>query len=414
MRRVILCVAALTMLLPACSPIGNRPLQVGAIYPTGGGLGEGGIEEYRGVQLAAKLANSEGGVHGRPIALDLQPANSAEAAPEAVKRLNAAGADVILGSYSSVISSKAAQSAARTGALFWETGAVGEVGTAPSMSDRVFRFAPTGASLGKSAITFIRDHLRKPLPESAKPRRYTVVYVDDVYGRSVAEGAIAEIRDSGMELASRVAYDLSHVDYRQIAQDLIRDRTDVLMVVAYLDDGVALRRAVVEAKVPLQATIGTSSSYCHPAFGETLGEQALGVFASDKPDADVVNPEALSREAAKRLVWAREEYGSIYREPMSAAALSGFSGAWALFHYVMPKADEVSSEEVAEAARTTRLKLGSLPNGSGLSFESRKSGMAGANQLAASVIWEWVQPGVRAVVWPPTFATNPIVHFALP
>jgi branched-chain amino acid transport system substrate-binding protein len=413
LRRSFPFISALMMLLPACIPAQKQPLMMGAVYPTGGGLGEGGTEEYRGVGLAVDLANREGGIQGRPIKLILEPANSAEAAPEAIKRLSKAGAQVILGSYSSVISRTAAVTASKMGALFWETGAVGEVGTSPAIADRVFRFAPTGASLGKAAIAFVRDQLPGTLPDASEPKRYSVVYVDDVYGRSVAEGAIAEIKASGIPLASEVAYELSSVDYHRIAQDLIADGTDVLMVVAYLDDGVALRRAVVEAKVPLYATIGTSSSYCHPAFGHALGSDALGVFASDKPDADVVNPAALTKEAARRLVWARERYRATYGEPMPAAALSGFSGAWALFHYVMPRAGEHSAEGFAEAARTTKLKLGSLPNGSGLNFSGTDEKRAGVNQRATSVIWEWVQPGVRAVVWPPTFATNPIVPIAL-
>ena len=33
---------------------------------------------------------------------------------------------------------------------------------------------------------------------------------------------------------------------------------------------------------------------------------------------------------------------------------------------------------------------------------------SGANRNASSVIWEWVAPGVRAVVWPPAFATHPV------
>jgi hypothetical protein len=30
------------------------------------------------------------------------------------------------------------------------------------------------------------------------------------------------------------------------------------------------------------------------------------------------------------------------------------------------------------------------------------------NLRATSVIWEWVSPGERAVVWPPRFATTPV------
>ena len=37
---------------------------------------------------------------------------------------------------------------------------------------------------------------------------------------------------------------------------------------------------------------------------------------------------------------------------------------------------------------------------------------AGANRRAAGVIWEWVAPRTRAVVWPPALATHELV--ALP
>ena len=53
-------------------------------------------------------------------------------------------------------------------------------------------------------------------------------------------------------------------------------------------------------------------------------------------------------------------------------------------------------------------RLGSLPNGSGLRFGAPRTVMAGANELAASVVWQWQSPGTNAVVWPPRYATSPI------
>jgi len=35
---------------------------------------------------------------------------------------------------------------------------------------------------------------------------------------------------------------------------------------------------------------------------------------------------------------------------------------------------------------------------------------AGENLRALSVIWEWTAPNTRSVVWPPSYATNPIEH----
>ena len=53
--------------------------------------------------------------------------------------------------------------------------------------------------------------------------------------------------------------------------------------------------------------------------------------------------------------------------------------------------------------------MGSLPNGSGMSFGGPASDDPGTNLRAASVIWEWTAPGVREVVWPPQYADGPVL-----
>jgi hypothetical protein len=93
---------------------------------------------------------------------------------------------------------------------------------------------------------------------------------------------------------------------------------------------------------------------------------------------------------------------------MSAAALAGFSGAWALFRYVLPAAPSQDPAAVAATARKVRIPAGGLPNGSGLEFAAPGGADAGANLRAASVIWEWTQVNRREVTWPPQFATAPI------
>jgi ABC-type branched-subunit amino acid transport system substrate-binding protein len=238
-----------------------------------------------------------------------------------------------------------------------------------------------------------------------------VTYVDDVYGRAVAGGAMAEIERRGLNLVAEIPYRLTGVsvddiDFDAIAEQVAASDADVLMVVAYLTDGVEIRRAVLRNGVQLDAMIGTSSSYCMPEFGRILGNEAVGVFASDKPSGDVLDPSSLRPEAAAALRWARDEYLDRFGEPMSAPALTGFAGGLALFGYVLPEADSLSPSDVAAAAVATRLPLGALPNGSGLELAGAGQPGAGSNLLATSVIWEWVAPGQREVVWPPQYATG--------
>ena len=236
--------------------------------------------------------------------------------------------------------------------------------------------------------------------------RYAVTYVDDVYGRSVADGAFAAIERRGLTDVGHFAYDVRTVDMRALVRKVAAAKPDVLFVSAYLDDAIALRRQLVRQHVPLVANIGTSSSYCMPAFGATLGKDAVGVYASDKPSATSIDPSGLLPDGAALLQRANDAYRERWDEDMSPAALAGFSAAWALFTDVLPRATSMSAADVAEAARTSDIPAGSLPNGSGLRFGAQGTAQAGDNLAAASVIWEWVRPGEAAVIWPKAFATD--------
>jgi branched-chain amino acid transport system substrate-binding protein len=399
------CVA---LLAAGCSS-GSHPasITVGAIYPLSGSQGPGGTEEYRGVRLAVDMVNAAGGVGGRSIRLSAIDVPGSDAVPGAVDRLAGHGVRFLLGSYGSTISAPAAALAARKGMLFWETGAVGEMpSSGASGGMQSFRVAPTGATLGRSAIEFVAHRLTPLLHRRAGALRFVVAEVGDAYGREVGGGAVREIRRLGLRFGGRVDYDPHHLDAAAVVRRIAALRPDVLFVSAYLDDGVALRRETVRQHLPLVASIGTSSSYCMPMFGQALGRRAVGLFASDKPDADSIGTQGLAQPARALLAKADADYRHRYGEEMSAPALAGFAAAWALFRWVMPRAGELSPDGVAAEARQMRLPLGMLPNGSGLRFAPPGSPDAGSNLRAATVIWEWTAVDRRAVVWPPRFATE--------
>lgn len=402
MRRAVVAIV-LALVAGACAP-SERAYVVGAVYPTAGSQGPGGIEEYRGVQLAAEFANANGGVRGRPIRIELEPAERREHAPAAVDRLAADGVQVVLGSYGSTISQPAANAAIRHGLVFWETGAVGELDMALAPRSGVFRYPNAGEVLGERAVAFVRDELglREDL-------RYTVAYADDVYGRSVGGGALAEIRRSGETLAADLPYTLATVDYRKLVDRIAAAKTDVLVVAAYLEDGVALRREIVRRKLPLVVNIGTSSSYCMREFGKQLGADAVGLFASDKPNGATPDPSELSEEGAAALRWLRRAYRQRFDDDVTAPVLTGFAGAIGLFRHVLPRATGVDAQAVAAAARRVDVPRGALPDGGGLRFGSDGTN-AGANQRATHVIWEWVAQQQREVVWPPELASHEIVR----
>ncbi|MDP9222825.1 MAG: ABC transporter substrate-binding protein [Actinomycetota bacterium] len=415
MRRITACLVMLAFLSVGCSS-SRPPIVLGAIYPLTGSQGSGGIEEFHGVRLAVDMINRSGGLGGRRVQLQPLDVADQDAVPGAIDKLHRDGTQLVIGSYGSTISAPAAKLAMKKDMLFWETGAVGDMNddgrwlvSPPQVVEphrgAFFRVAPTGSSLGRAAISFMATKYSHALHRPGNKFRYAVANVDDIYGRSVASGAMQEIRKRHLPFAGRFQYDPLHPHFHKLVKALRAARPDILFVSAYIKDGVGLRRAIVRNHLHLAGNIGSSSSYCMPAFGAALGNKAVGVFASDKPDAEYIAPKGLLRPARHLLRRADRAYRARYHAEMSAAALAGFSGAWALLNYVLPRATSYSPAAIAAAARSLDLPKGSLPNGGGLKFGTAP-GTTSENVHASSVIWEWVGVDKRAVVWPRRFATQ--------
>src|SRR5437763_9694810 len=350
---VVLVAVLVGAVLAACGD-SSKTITVGALYPRTGPQGAGGTEELRGVQLAADWANDTSVAEGTRIRLAAVDAARAEQVPDAMDGLARRGVSIVLGSHGSAISAAAAREATVKKLAFFETGAVGQTAPDDSNGTNFFRMAPMGANLGRSAIDFVQDQLAPKLPAHG-PLRYGVAYVDDPYGRAVAQGALDTVKERGLVLAGSFPYDANAKDFGPMVAQIGAAKPDVLFSAAYVDDGVAVRKALVAAHTPLLAAIGTSSSYCMQAFGDALGTDAVGLFASDKPDAADVNASALTLEGRHTLEWASQRFRELWHEPMGAAALSGFSNAYALFVHVLPGAGDLSAPSVAKAALAVKL-----------------------------------------------------------
>jgi len=217
-------------------------------------------------------------------------------------------------------------------------------------------------------------------------------------------------------------------------------RPDVVILASHIPDGVAFRRTMLDANLRVDALIGSTMAECDPDFAGELGQDAVGIFASDRPtggfQASALDPATRAVYDRFATYWAShggsggpmtygswapaaspEEYtisgpveaGSAAAGP-SEEGLSGFSAAWPLFHDVLPAAARARSFDaagVAAAARSVDLPTGSLPNGAGLRFSADPATL-GQNERAAAVIWQWQAVRSYTYVWPPTYQTGDV------
>ncbi|MGH7881845.1 MAG: ABC transporter substrate-binding protein [Candidatus Dormibacteraceae bacterium] len=402
------------VLLAGCAIRSNQPapLTVGAIYPLSGSQGSGGREELGGVQAALHLLSSELG--NRHIQLQIEDVQTPAGTKAAVDNLiDNYHVPLILGTYGSTLAEAAAARADQRHVLYWESGAVADLVT--QHRDYVFRTVATGMTLGNTAVHFTHDVLLPADHLQPAQARAVIVSVDDTYGRSVGDGEEALAHQLGIPVVDRIRYSTNAVDPTAIAQRISADHPDYLWDVSYLDDGIAIWRAVRQRGIPLRAAVGTSSAFCMEDFGKKLGKEAIGVFAADKPD-DQVSPKALAPAAQQLLKRAESAYASQrISDRMSLSAVAGFVAGWTLFHDVLPRVKgEITPDHLRTAAYQIDQPMGTSINGGGVKFAPAGAENAGQNLRAPSMVGQWQKVQDIHTVYPPGFATASIISLPPP
>lgn len=399
---------------PGDADAASMPIRVGVVLPLSGPTAGLAGQERLGIEIAAELVNADGVVSGRRLELDVRDIADRADAQATVDSLRDAGAVAIVGAYESSLSMDVSAATDRAGLVYWESGAVADQLTGRGLP-RVFRVGADGARLGTNSASFAAGELAPRLGRALTDLRVTIVAAHDAYADSVADAAEQTLRARGVPLAARIPYELTRPDWPTVMDALVASRADVVILASHIEDGKAFRRAMLAAGVRVGALIGSTMAQCIPDFGNDLGADAIGVFASDRPPS-FFNPAALlpqAREVYDRFAatW-RERTGSQPTEE----GISGFASAWALFHDVLPAArglGSVDPDTIARAARAIDLPDGALPNGAGLRFASDPARL-GQNERSSAVIWQWQGVRTSVTVWPAVLASGSIGFVPLP
>jgi branched-chain amino acid transport system substrate-binding protein len=418
-RAVRLLAPVVLLAIAACSaaqaPRSGPTLVVGAIYPLSGPQSGGGREEFGGVRAALQVAMDEGVPGAGRIQLQVEdvqtPAQAVAAVDALIDRYHV---PLIIGTYGSTLSAAAAARADQRHVVYWETGAVADQVTVNRQY--VFRTVATGSTLGRMAVSFTQQVLLGAAGLAPSAARVAIVGVDDVYGQSVADAEEAGARDAGIQVVDRIRYSPYAYDPSAIAEEVAAAHPDYLWDVSYLSDGIAIWRSMLDHRVPLRAAIGTSSAFCMDDFGRTLGEQAVGLYAADKPTGNA--PTSALQPAAKALLTrATEAYRSVTGEgDFPIPGVAGFVGGWVLFHDVLPAVHgRVTSDAVREAAYAVDVPAGMEINGGGARFSPLGNPDAGQNLRTAAVVGQWQAVDQMKVVFPAAFAqASPRLQLSAP
>ena len=391
----------ISLILAGCSGSSSESadeIKIGTVFPVTGNLALLGSESYRGVELAVKEANENGGIDGKEIVLVNSDAVDPDAAQsEATRLINKEGLNLLVGSYSSGISYAATEVAERNGALYWELGAV-----ADNVTDRnyqsVIRVNPPASSFSVQHIKFIKEVVAKQLGKETKDIKLAIAHEDSSYGTTIAEEAKKLAETEGMEVVTVQGYASSSNDLSSVVLNLKKAQPDVIIAVSYINDAILISKQAEELGYDLPVFLGSGGGHTLVDYQKSVGDLANGIFNMDFPQYAINTEYTPGMEDFVAMY--EEEYGE---SPRSGHSLSNYMGMKVVLQAI-EDAGSTEVEKVREAAMNIKIEKGTTATGWGVEFDPT----SGQNSLSEPYMGQWID-GKLVTVWPADVAvTEPV------
>ena len=363
-------------------------VRLGAILPLTGSTAQNGNNSRKGIELAVKLINENGGIKsmgGAKIKLDVADATSdpAKAATAATQYLTKGEPPLaLIGAYASGLTVTVARVAERRRVPILTTSFADEL---TSQGYKYLFQLPAPASKVGSAQMAYTTEIAKQAGVDLKGA--AIVFANNAYGESQAKALRAQADELGIDVVLYEGYSPTISDASPIASKVLGAEPDVIFSVAYVNDGVLLTRALQSRSndVPVVGGVG---GYITPDFQKSLGDKVNGVMSVNTSDPDKY------REIGEAY---KKEYGEFMPQEAHDNAAAVYAFAQALENN--PTTD---TEELSKSLRNGTFDMGaagSMPGGE-VDFDE-----TGANVNAEPLMVQW-QKGKLVGVWPADITEN--------
>ncbi|MDQ3396318.1 MAG: ABC transporter substrate-binding protein [Deinococcota bacterium] len=338
MRRFTLCILALSLM----SSLGFAQVQVGVINSLSGNFATFG-ERYRvGMEVAIEEINSNNGINGEPLELIIQDDRSeAQSALAAAESLVNQGVPLIIGSYASSITGPLAQLLTRQQVPLIVLGSADNSITRPG-SPWVFRAKHNSSIVATTYFDYF-DYLRET--GDTELQSIAMLYGNAAWPTSLAEVGEQIAQERGYTIVGEQSYDQGVTDFRPILNRFRSAQPDILFIVSYAEDGVAIARQMREVGLDADV-IAIDTSAALPSFIEQVGDLAEYVATVVSWSQDVQYPGA--QDLYQRLYDRRGSEPSFYEAEGYLAVMVAADA--------LRRAESLSREDVREALDATDLE----------------------------------------------------------
>lgn len=286
MKRAI----AVLALLFAGVTLAQDTVRIGVITSITGRFAEFGEQHQAGIQAALEDVNAAGGVNGATVEVVMEDDTSeVNAALAAAERLVNQDVPLVMGAYSSSITNPLAQYFTRQQRPFLVFTSSDDAITRPG-SEWVYRI--NQPSFAYAEVLFdVFDQINADQGEG------TLDTIVTIHGNGAFESAVADAVDElaaerGYTVLERQDYDQSGADFRPILNRFAALSPDVVFMVSYAADSVALARQIQEVGLNAKVFAGGAAGFALPNFIEGAGPATEYVFTATMWTADVPYPGA--------------------------------------------------------------------------------------------------------------------------
>ncbi|MFK7975548.1 MAG: amino acid ABC transporter substrate-binding protein [Halioglobus sp.] len=244
-----------------------EPIKFGTTQALTGHYEDFGVQQLRGLQMWVEDVNERGALLGRPVSLTYYDDYSRDAGTVKgfLKLLAEDKVEFLIGPYSSSLTLEASLIAEQFGVPMVATGASSEEIWSRGLQNIFGIDTPTGNYL--QGFT---------LPKQVGAKTVALVYADTEFPREVAQSMRKNAQATGLKIVLDEAYPPPERNFSALVNKLAKADADLIFGASYLEDSVALTRALkakgVKPKM-LAFTVGPALR----EFGDLLGEDAEGI-----------------------------------------------------------------------------------------------------------------------------------------
>lgn len=282
---------ATILVLAAGIAFAQESVKVGVITSITGRFAEFGEQHKAGLQAALEDINAAGGVNGVPVELVIEDDTSeVNAALAAAEKLVNQDVPIVIGAYSSSITNPLAQYFTRVGRPFIVYTSADDAITRPG-SEWIFRV--NQPSYAYAQVLFdVFDYLNAT-QASGELKTIALIHGNGAFETAVADAVMSLAKDRSYDVVERQEYDQSGADFRPILNRFATKKPDIVFMVSYAVDSVALMRQIDEVGLNAKVFAGGAAGFALPGFISGSGPAADYVFTATSWTGDVPYPGAV-------------------------------------------------------------------------------------------------------------------------